>query len=530
MTQKEEITLAPVQRALVYCRVSSVKQKEEGHGLDSQEHRCRQYAELKGYDVEAVFPDDVSGGGDFMHRTGMVALLSYLDQNSEHDYVVIFDDLKRLARDREFHFKLRHAFAMREAKVECLNFNFEDTPEGEFIETIFAAQGQLERLQNARQTKQKMRARVDKGYYVFGEPPLGYEYVKMEDGGKMLAPSEPNASLVKEALEGLASGHFQTTTEVQRFFASHPSTITRKNGNTRQWQAINGLLRSPLYAGYFHVKKWGIHFKQGKHEPLISMETWKKVQARLDGTINMPARKDFNGDFPLRGCVECASCNTPMTAAWSKGRSAHYGYYFCQQKTCPDRKTNIRKEKIEGEFESLLRELQPAPSLLQLALAMMEDRWEKVAQGLEGNVGDTKTKIAQLERKTAKIIDLIIGTDSPDIISAYENQIKQLEEQKAILRDNITKSLKPRYTFETTYRTVCTFLANPWKLWVSGNLEYQKLLLRLVFPERIAYCSNEGYRTAKIAEPVRLFQLLKHRNGGMVGDTGIEPVTPTMSM
>ncbi|MNC98631.1 hypothetical protein D3C83_166570 [compost metagenome] len=46
--------------------------------------------------------------------------------------------------------------------MECLNFKFEDTPEGKFIETIIAAQGELERLQGLRQTIQKMKARVAK--------------------------------------------------------------------------------------------------------------------------------------------------------------------------------------------------------------------------------------------------------------------------------------------------------------------------------------------------------------------------------
>ncbi|MEM6974059.1 MAG: recombinase family protein [Pseudomonadota bacterium] len=35
--------------ALIYCRVSDKKQKTEGHGLESQEHRCRAYAEERGY-------------------------------------------------------------------------------------------------------------------------------------------------------------------------------------------------------------------------------------------------------------------------------------------------------------------------------------------------------------------------------------------------------------------------------------------------------------------------------------------------
>jgi len=140
----ERLQIEPAVAALIYCRVSTTKQKTEGAGLDGQEHRCRQFADGKGYDVEMVFPDDASGGGDFMQRPGMRAMLAYLDAQKGKPYVVIFDDLKRFARDTEFHFKLRRAFAERGAHVECLNFTFEDTPEGKFIETIIAAQGQLD--------------------------------------------------------------------------------------------------------------------------------------------------------------------------------------------------------------------------------------------------------------------------------------------------------------------------------------------------------------------------------------------------
>ena len=45
-----------VRKALIYCRVSTTKQTIEGSGLQSQELRCRRYAEDKGYSIEAVFP------------------------------------------------------------------------------------------------------------------------------------------------------------------------------------------------------------------------------------------------------------------------------------------------------------------------------------------------------------------------------------------------------------------------------------------------------------------------------------------
>lgn len=144
---KKRMTNIPIintsTQALIYCRVSDTKQKIEGNGLESQEFRCRQYATEKNYDVDKVFHDDVSGGGDFAKRPGMIALLSYLENNQKTDYVVIFDDLKRLARDTMFHWQLRHAMANFGARLECLNYTFDDSPEGEFVETLFAAQGQL---------------------------------------------------------------------------------------------------------------------------------------------------------------------------------------------------------------------------------------------------------------------------------------------------------------------------------------------------------------------------------------------------
>jgi site-specific DNA recombinase len=251
-------------KALIYCRVSTTKQKLLGSGLESQEHRCRQYAENKGYDVEMVFPDDASGGGDFMRRPGMVALLAFLDAQTGKDYVVVFDDLKRLARDVEFHIKLRRELAVRNARIECLNFSFEDTPEGKFVETIIAAQGELEREQNRRQVKQKMKARVEKGYWVF-HAPVGYKFATDRIHGKLLVPNEPVAEILREALNGYANGRFRSQAEVQRFLESKPEFPKDKptGWKIRPWKITKSTTQSDLCGAMCNQRKWGVSLRRG---------------------------------------------------------------------------------------------------------------------------------------------------------------------------------------------------------------------------------------------------------------------------
>ncbi|MCH9649255.1 MAG: recombinase family protein [Deltaproteobacteria bacterium] len=91
-----------LKQAVVYCRVSS------------QESTCRSVAADQGFTVTRVFTDDFTGGGDFWQRPGIRALLEYLDEQDD-EIAVIFDDIKRSARDAVFHLKLRKELSVRSA-------------------------------------------------------------------------------------------------------------------------------------------------------------------------------------------------------------------------------------------------------------------------------------------------------------------------------------------------------------------------------------------------------------------------------
>lgn len=514
-------------KAIIYCRVSSRKQKREGSGLDSQEHRCREYAAARGYEVVEVFPDDISGGGDFMNRPGMVALLRFLDSHPDEKFIVIFDDLKRYARDTEFHLKLRREMNLRSATRECLNFNFEDTPEGKFVETILAAQSELEREQNGRQVVQKMKARVEKGYYVFACPP-GYKYIKDKaHGGKILAPNEPVSTALVEALEGFATGRFQTRAEVRRFLESHPGYPKPASGRLSR-SKISDTLRRPVYAGYVEAPKWGVSLRKGQHEPLISFETFQKIQARLDQKPIAPARKNLAEDFPLRNFIACGHCGSSLTSSWSKGKNRYYPYYLCFNRDCVSYGKSAPRDAVEQEFAGILATLKPTQALLHIAKAMFRDVWDQRFAFAQDQAQAVRQEISKTDKQIGELVERVLDTDSTALITAYETKIKTLELKKLRLSERLSLPARKRTTFETQFRTALNYLSNPCILWENGSYEQKRAVLKLTFSNHLKYTIKQGFRTPMIDDfslPFRLLQNSLIQSEAMVGPEGLEPPT-----
>ena len=511
-----------ITQAVIYCRVSSAAQTKRGDGLGSQETRCMEYARMKGYTVIATFKDDLSGG--LVSRPGMNAMLSHLRKHKKEPQVVLIDDISRLARGVQAHIELRAAISEAGGILESPTVDFSDDADGELQEYILATVAQHQRKKNAEQTKARMRARVMNGYYVFAKP-YGYRYEKRKGQGNVLVRDEPLASIIAEALEGYASGRFQIQAEVKRFLETHPEFPRPKRTGAIPNQAVTNLLRRVVYAGYVEAPKWGVSLRKGHHEPLISFETYQKIQDRLKGNAKTPARKDINEDFPLRGSVVCGDCGTPLTACWSKGRSRSYAYYLCPQKGCASYRKSIKRETLEGEFETLLHKLTPTQGLFKVARAMLEELWNHRLHSQKARRQSLEAESRKIDRKIEQLLDRLVDTESATVINSYENRIERLEKDKLVIAEKIAACGRPVRSFDETVRTALDFLSNPWKLWASGRLEDRRAVLKLAFADRLVYSRNEGVRTAKTTLPFKALGSFCGGENKMARPEGFEPPT-----
>lgn len=514
----------PQAKAVIYCRVSDPKQVTKGSGLGSQETRCREYAGHKGYDIIKVFQEEGIFGAA-IDRPAMKEMLKFLRKQRRitGPCVVIIDDISRLARGLEAHLRLRTSIAEAGGKLESPSIEFGEDSDSMLVENMLASVSQHHRQKNAEQTKNRMRARAMSGYYVF-IPPLGYRYERKAGHGKVLVPDEPTASVLSQALKRYADGRLQTQAEVARFLEKHPNFPLVRKGKV-YLQRIREIMEKPVYAGYIDIPDWGIVLQKGKHQGLISFEDYQQIQRRLKEGAIVPRRKTETEDFLLRGFVTCGECNHPLTAGYSRGRNALYGYYFCQKKHCTQYRKNIRKSDVEDSFSHLLARLKPTVRSIMLLRELLSEAWdEREAQAKEGN-RELHRSLGESERKIERLMDRLVTTEDLDLVHAYEKQLRKLQAEKCLLTEKLEETDTNQASFDETYRTAFEFLANPCNLWASDDPEDRNLLLKLAFREKLPYHRNGGYRTAPTSCIFEALEALNDNTFGMVHPRGFEPLT-----
>jgi DNA invertase Pin-like site-specific DNA recombinase len=512
-------------KALVYCRVSSQRQVTDGHGLDSQEQRCIAKAAEINLDVAQIFRDE-GVSGKLFDRPAMEELINYLDSHKNIHYVVIFDDLKRFARDVHTHMRLKIELVQkRGAELNCLNFNFEDSPVGNAIEIILAATAQMEREQNAEQVVNKMKSCLERGHYTFN-PPVGLVNVK-----GILSAHEPYASVLKDALEKFSLMELPTLTSVKDFINNE---FIKKGINRRfSLSSTQRLLTNPLYCGYLEHLEWNVSFRKAEHDGIIELSTYKRNQINLAAIARPRLRKDYSPMFPLRGYAICDECKRPLTAGMFKGRKERKPYYLCKTKDCALHNKTIKKEEIENRFYELLKTITPSVSMLNLIEAVISDCWKTRSAKSKDNAQSIKQQISKIQAQIEATYDRIAqltASGKTELVIGYEAQISKNNAAIAQISNQI--GLQPYNTDElqTAITSIIKFTKKPVTQWETGNLSKQRMLLNMYFQNKMSYNRETGFQTADLPLMLALSQRSETSKSNMVEMAGVKPASKECSV
>ena len=139
--------------ALIYLRVSTARQANEGVGLEAQESKCRAHAERMGWDVAEVFKDEgISGKDGVDNRPGLKALLARA--RSIPGAVTVVYSVSRLARRQRLLWQLLDERDGEGLSISSATEAFDNTtPTGRAMLGMIAVFAQLEADMVSERTK-----------------------------------------------------------------------------------------------------------------------------------------------------------------------------------------------------------------------------------------------------------------------------------------------------------------------------------------------------------------------------------------
>ncbi len=172
---------------------------------------------------------------------------------------------------------------------------------------------------------------------------------------------------------------------------------------------------------------------------------------------------------------------------------------MCFKKGCESYRKSIRCETIEGEFNSLLKNLSPTKGNIALFNAIFSKLWDMQAKQVNTMKAQLERKITDTGSEVNQLLKRIVSASNESVIAANEGEIEKLERDKLVWAEKAQNITRQKSTFSEMFELAINFLANPQNLWKNGQLAGRKTLLRLAFSGPLTYKRNEGFRAPEVS-------------------------------
>ncbi len=348
--------------------------------------------------------------------------------------------------------------------------------------------------------------------------PIGYKNGLDAAGRKTLLHHPERAPFIRRAFELYAAG-LHTKEEIRRKL--NGEGFKTRAGKPVSGEIFHNALKNPLYAGLIEKKIWGMSQK-ASFEPIISEELFDRVQAVLKGKAHKATPHERNNpDFPLRHFTRCADCEKPLTASFSKGRSARYPYYHCRNNACLA--VNAKKEKFEQEFMDFLEALHQ-PGYTKLQKAIMLDAWRERQADSGKHAKKSEDKLAALEGRKARLQEAFIYEREIDR-ETYHAELAKLAGQTALARQEVAAVRADELDVAGLLNYAEQIVLKAPRFWQEIPPPHKVRFQKVLFPSGLRYSEKTGFGTDETCLLLKPPGQNGGGNSGVVPPAGVEPTS-----
>lgn len=413
-----------------YIRVSTDMQLELSP--ESQLKAIRDYAQKNDIILsdEFIFRDEGISGRKAEKRPGFMRMIAVAKSKPKPFDVILIWKFSRFARNREDSIVYK-SMLRKQCGIDVISISEQlgEDKTSILIEALLEAMDEYYSINLAEEVKRGMTEKARRGGVV-AVPPFGYA------AGKDCFVIDPErADTVRQIFDKFVHG--EHTLVIAKWL--NDIGVTTKNGKPFANRTVEYILSNPVYIGKI---RWNTSGKatatsryiatentiiaNGKHEPIIDEETFKKAQEIMTDIKKKYPKHSANSisAYMLRGLVHCDNCGAALTAS-AKGKGLQcYRYTHGQCKISH----YVSLEKINF---FVLAQLQ-ANSLLEHFYVKSDSKVDnRKTENLKVCIKKERSKLERIK-------------------AAYENGIDTLEEYK----ENKQKVLAGIHNLENNL-TIC---------------------------------------------------------------------------
>lgn len=344
--------------AVIYTRVSSREQQQEGFSLFAQSKLLHDYAQQHNFSIVQAFEDVETAKAT--GRKQFLKMVEFFRRNACR--VLLVEKVDRVTRnfrdaitledlDIEIHFVKEGQIICRESKSQAfLIYGF----------NLVLARHYSNNLRE--EVMKGMREKAAQGIFP-GYAPFGYRNNK---GERTIEMDTLDAPISRRIFELYATGRYSLSTLRK--------AIQRETGKSLPRANLHYILKNRFYIGLF---EWGGQVYEGSHPLFIDRSLFENVQAVLE---KHNRDKCFKREIAFRGFIRCAYDGGMLTGDVQKEK---YIYYHCTrlgQNKCD--LPRFREKDIAKRLGEPLQGLQVSQEYTaQIISALRDDQHNAAARG-----------------------------------------------------------------------------------------------------------------------------------------------------
>ncbi|MBN1991466.1 MAG: recombinase family protein [Anaerolineae bacterium] len=417
-TKTQDFAFVVQERAIIYARVSTDEQAENGTSIDNQVEKCLAYAQANGLYVpqECIFKEDFTG--KVLERPELNRVREIL-RNGQANHVIVYKT-NRLVRGEWASVDLM----ILQREWQGLDVTFHNVEVGrpvvlkkdnatekviQFLEGWRAGEDRIETVKKLHEGRLK---RARDGYVVPNGKTAPYGYRKINiDKRWYFEIVEEEAAIIRLIFTWFVLGDENGEILSLMKITARLNEMEVRKRKSLKWthSMIRNIIVNETYAGVWRYGKRNrnnrTHTADAIPVPvpaIVERDIWEAAQKRLEENKTYAKRNRKPGRYLLSGRITCGECNCSMIGQAKHSRpGSTYLYYRCT--------TVMNKDRARAkECSSLSFRVDLVDTLVWNRLEEISRDKDKLIEGLRGYQARQENKVEPIKQELGHVEQLIV--------------------------------------------------------------------------------------------------------------------------